>query len=311
MARVEASSLPSVEKAELVHCVWNVVLAKVRLHDGTDEAERSDLLAALTRECYTADGALMAVLLPLVVCLQGHFFQRCVSDRLLSPSCDDDMLSAFVEALFVSYRDVRLNSSLRRLYYSILTNPFFFRQEAFHQPSHAYHQFLLFIVQEVTSNAGSDGLFFVTLFTAALRQVPTAIANYTHELASLSIMTESRDEVAVARPSVEEYVRVVVLHFFDALGDQATSALQAIMTELLQLNLAVLSAGRHIQNSEGNGVRLRCWQALCVLARRADVGANSAIHDLFWKCVVQLNLRDVRHYIDLVGVELIRSCVYG
>lgn len=162
-------------------------------------------------------------------------------------------------------------------------------------------------MQEVTSNAGSDGLFFVSLLTAALKQVPAAISHYVHELASLAVMAESRDEVAVTRPSVEDYVRVVALHFFDALGAPATAALQAIMVELLELNLNVLSAGRHIQNSEGNGARLRCWQALCVLARRANVGGNARIHELFWKCVTQLNLRDVRHYIDLVGVELIRA----
>ena len=44
-----------------------------------------------------------------------------------------------------------------------------------------------------------------------------------------------------------------------------------------------------------------------MLARRANVGGNARIHELFWKCVTQLNLRDVRHYIDLVGVELIRA----
>ena len=303
---MEASALASVEKAELVHCVWNLVLARVRQQRAAD-AELPELLKALTHECYTADGVLMAVLLPLVVCLQEPLFQRCASDRGLRPSCGDDMLSAFLEALFVSYRDVRLNSSLRRLYYSILTNPFFFLHDSFHQPSHAYHQFLLFIVQEVTSNAGSDGLFFVSLLTTALKQVPTAISHYVHELASLAVMAESRDEVAVTRPSVEDYVRVVALHFFGALGEPATAALQAIMVELLELNLNVLSAGRHIQNSEGNGARLRCWQALCVLARRANVGGNARIHELFWKCVTQLNLRDVRHYIDLVGVELIRA----
>ena len=291
---MEASALASVEKAELVHCVWNLVLARVRQQRAAD-AELPELLKALTHECYTADGVLMGVLLPLVVCLQEPLFQRCASDRGLRPSCGDDMLSAFLEALFVSYRDVRLNSSLRRLYYSILTNPFFFLQ------------FLLFVVQEVTSNAGSDGLFFVSLLTAALKQVPAAISHYIHELASLAVMAESRDEVAVTRPSVEDYVRVVVLHFFNALGAPATAALQAIMVELLELNLTVLSAGRHIQNSEGNGARLRCWQALCVLACRANVGGNARIHELFWKCVTQLNLRDVRHYIDLVGVELIRA----
>ena len=238
---MEASALASVEKAELVHCVWNLVLARVRQQRAAD-AELPALLKALTHECYTADGALMGVLLPLVVCLQEPLFQRCASDRGLRPSCGDDMLSAFLEALFVSYRDVRLNSSLRRLYYSILTNPFFFLHDSFHQPSHAYHQFLLFVVQEVTSNAGSDGLFFVSLLTAALKQV-----------------------------------------------------------------LNVTPGGQHVQNSEGNGARLRCWQALCVLARRANVGGNARIHELFWKCVTQLNLRDVRHYIDLVGVELIRA----
>ena len=171
---MEASALASVEKAELVHCVWNLVLARVRQQRAAD-AELPELLKALTHECYTADGVLMAVLLPLVVCLQEPLFQRCASDRGLRPSCGDDMLSAFLEALFVSYRDVRLNSSLRRLYYSILTNPFFFLHDSFHQPSHAYHQFLLFVVQEVTSNAGSDGLFFVSLLTAALKHNAAAV----------------------------------------------------------------------------------------------------------------------------------------
>ena len=193
------------------------------------------------------------------------------------------------------------------MYYAFLTNPHFFTLEAFHQKGHAFYQFVTYLVREITSNAGSDGAVFVSLFTAALKQVPTAIRYYTHELASLAMMSESRDEVAVNRTPVEEYVRVVVLHFFDSLDEEHALPLQAVMVELLELNLKVLSAGRHIQNSEGNGARLCCWQCLCVLAKSRRVVACEEVHTLFWKCVVQLNLRDVRHYIDMVGVQLLKE----
>ena len=98
------------------------------------------------------------------------------------------------------------------MYYAFLTNPHFFTLEAFHQKGHAFYQFVTYLVREITSNAGSDGVVFVSLFTAALKRVPSAIRYYTHELASLAMMSESRDEVAVNRTPVEEYVRVVVLH---------------------------------------------------------------------------------------------------
>ena len=222
-------------------------------------------------------------------------------------SCSEDALASLIESLFVSYRDIRLNSSLRRMYYAFLTNPHFFTLEAFHQKGHAFYQFVTYLVREITSNAGSDGVVFVSLFTAALKRVPSAIRYYTHELASLAMMSESRDEVAVNRTPVEEYVRVVVLHFFDSLDEEHALPLQAVMVELLELNLKVLSAGRHIQNSEGNGARLRCWQCLCVLAKNRRVVACEEVHALFWKCVVQLNLRDVRHYIDMVGVQLLKE----
>ena len=150
------------------------------------------------------------------------------------------------------------------MYYAFLTNPHFFTLEAFHQKGHAFYQFVTYLVREITSNAGSDGVVFVSLFTAALKRVPSAIRYYTHELASLAMMSESRDEVAVNRTPVEEYVRVVVLHFFDSLDEEHALPLQAVMVELLELNLKVLSAGRATERVCAAGSACACW-------RRTDV----------------------------------------
>ena len=237
-----------------------------------------------------------------------HFLLSLLPSSPTDPAESLPFLSQLVDTIAILFSSMRGNQTIRSLLAMILTNDVFFRGEV----PHKYHSLVSTILKNMTTGGISLGSTFVPLFLAQLRNHVTAANHFIDELLFLLMMKEPREELAITKTIPAFQPRVLTLQFMESLiieGD-GQSLFDIIIPRLLEHAEKLSSSGCFVQNSEENGSRLRCWQALCVCARSLSQELVIECFPRFLRCIVQLNLRDVRQYEELFGKQLLKSSLF-
>ncbi|RLN78747.1 hypothetical protein BBJ28_00018305 [Nothophytophthora sp. Chile5] len=116
---------------------------------------------------------------------------------------------------------------------------------------------------------------------------------------------------AIAGHAKDRFVRLVVLSFLDDVAVESatpTSATQqlmdALVAQLLALNVSPDWQKQHMLNSDGFGKKLRSWQALCVISAHVTRSTLLALLPTLQTAFEVPQLPSVRYYMELFGMRL-------
>ena len=200
---------------------------------------------------------------------------------------------------------IRLSPEQVPLFMAAILHPYHFGL-----PSH------LSLLQRVVADLNSSyqkAFYFTTFFCNAISRDYRLLPAYLHIIQMLVTMKEDKEELSNHATLPKEYSRILVLQLLERIPKELLSAMPSLQTAIQQLVLFLLASdhhsstrsGHHVQNSEENGMRLRTWQALTILCRHVtQENVNKEMRELFRYRFEELSLKDVRHYMELVGIQL-------
>lgn len=200
---------------------------------------------------------------------------------------------------------IRLSPEQVPLFMAAILHPYHFGL-----PSH------LSLLQRVVADLNSSyqkAFYFTTFFCNAIARDYRLLPAYLPIIQILITMKEDKEELSNHATRPEEYSRILVLQLLERIPKELLTAMPSLQTAIQQLMLFLLASdhhsstrsGHHVQNSEENGMRLRTWQALTILCRHVtQENVNKEMRELFRSRFEELSLKDVRHYMELVGIQL-------
>lgn len=284
-----ASSLSSIARHAALKSCW---LAMSR-----QNCFEIELFSPLLEFLSVCDDELVGPLLHFVLCFLSHFTHTANHSAI-----DSESLISTISTIF---RNLRGDPSIRIVLASLLTHDFFFDET----PSRGYHSLIQTILKNMETGGVSLGSTFVPLFLEKMGNHVHQISHFVDEFELLLLMKEPREELAITKTPPKLQPRVLSLQFIETLitAGNASPLLNRLIPRLLEHAEKLSNSGSHVQNSEENGNRVRCWQALCVCSRGLTKDLAAACFPRFLRCIQQLNLRDVRHYEELFGMQLLKS----
>ena len=224
------------------------------------------------------------------------------------------LLQNIYEVLSNHYDEYPSDKQLFEVLYQIAQNSTIIQSFGYEISSH-YHLNQL-IIQDILQHHSLFSSLYIPYFLKNCLQYPNLLMSFSKEFASLLLFKESKDEINSQHLESEHYLRTSLLVFIEQLqhthiDKNLQDFFYSLILYLLTFSVEETSTGRHIQNSEDNGVKLRCWQALVILSKSLpvlqDQQKNQQIKDLYCQSILQLNLKDIRFYIELFGIQLIAS----
>jgi tRNA G18 (ribose-2'-O)-methylase SpoU len=119
--------------------------------------------------------------------------------------------------------------------------------------------------------------------------------------------TSENQHTAVAINAKDRFVRLVVLSFLDdvAVGSGETQQLMdVLLARLLALNVRPDWQKQHMLNSDGFGMKLRSWQALCIVSAHATKPQLTGLLPTLQTALAVPQLPSVRYYMELFGMRI-------
>ena len=233
------------------------------------------------------------------------FLLSFLSHLIHTSSHTDALASSLISTISTIFGNLRGDPAIRVVLASLLTHDFFFVES----PPRGYHTLIQTILKNMESGGVSLGSTFVPQFLEKMGKHVHQISQFVAEFELLLLMKEPREELAVTKTPPALQPRVLSLQFVQSLitAGNASPLLDRLLPRLLERAEKLSNSGSHVQNSEENGTRVRCWQALCVCSRGLTAELAASCFPRFLRCVQQLNLRDVRQYEELFGMQLLKS----
>lgn len=262
--------------------------------------QNRDLLVYLTSSLETASKQDIELFLRLI-------------NQLIQSSTDEDTLNTVYETIFTLYNDFPSDQGVQDMLFRIAQHPAVIECHEFHIPFH--HRLNQLIMDQILNHHSIFSHQFIHYFVSTMTRHPSLLHFFSNELAKLIMFKETREEINSKNIESEHYLRILLLQMIEHLQTTVSfgvieEVVYSMILQLLTFSIEETSSGRHIQNSEDNGVKIRCWQALCVLAKSipsmTNETKNRQIEELFCKSILQLNLKDIRFYIELFGIRLVR-----
>ena len=286
-----SSSLSSIARHVALKSCW-LALSRQNCFD-------IELISPLLEFLSVCDDELLGPLL--------HYVHNFLSHIQLHQSSlnTEGLADSLISAISTVFRNLRGDPAIRVVLASLLTHDFFFVES----PPRGY----LTLVQTIFKNMGNGGTSlgstFVPLFLEKMGKHMRHLGEFVEEFELLLLMKEPREELSITNTPPNLQPRALSLQFIESLitAGTASSLLNRLIPRLLEYAEKLSNSGSHVQNSEENGSRVRCWQALCVCSRGLTKELAASCFPRFLRCIQQLNLRDVRHYEELFGMQLLKS----
>lgn len=234
-------------------------------------------------------------------------------ERVIDPSISAELLDSVYDTLISQFKEFPSDIGIQDALYRIAQHPVAIQSSTV-LPS--YTQLNKLIMNDILSHHSIHSHCYIEYFLCNMSQHPFLMKEFSTEIANLLLFKESREELGSKHIPSEHYLRVLLLESIERLQtcvpiSQLSESLYSIILHLLTFAVEETSSGRHIQNSEDSGLKMRCWQALCILAKSLSElhheEETQKMQDLYTKAILQLNLKEIRFYIELFGIRLIQQ----
>ena len=286
-----ASSLSSIARHVALKSCW-LALSRQNCFE-------LELFSPLLEFLSVCDDELLGPLLHFLHCFLSHI------QREQSSLNTEGLADSLISTISTVFRNLRGDPAIRIVLASLLTHDFLFVES----PPRGYHTLVQTILKNMGNGGASLGSTFVPLFLEKMGKYVQHLGEFVEEFELLLLMKEPREELAITKTPPTLQPRALSLQFIESLitAGNASTLLDRLLPRLLEYAENLSNSGSHVQNSEENGNRVRCWQALCVCSRGLTKELAASCFPRFLRCIQQLNLRDVRHYEELFGMQLLKS----
>lgn len=277
-------SLPREQRQDGIQCVWRML----ERCEGMNEESQSQLINTMSEELVSGERE----------CEKSVFALLSKLNKRLSDSSLDQLL----QTILTSYDSFRLTPEIVPIFMAGVLNPC-----CFGLPSHLV---LLNRICKDLPSSYQKAVLFSTFFCDAIRNDYSQLAKYISIVKFLITMKEEKDELSNVNSMMNGYSRIIALQLLEEIPSEIIkieaigNCLTELICDLLKEDGQSTRSGHHVQNSEENGYRLRRWQALCVLSCHLEFCVTEEVVSLFGKRFVELCLKDVRHYMEIFGMQL-------
>lgn len=234
-------------------------------------------------------------------------------ELIIDSSIPVELLDLVYDTLISQFKEFPSDIGIQDAVYRIAQHPVAIQSQPL-LPS--YTQLNKLIINDILNHHSIHSHRYIEYFLCNMNQHPFLMKVFSTEIARLLLFKESREELGSKHIPSEHYLRVLLLESIERIQScvpisQLSESLYSILLHLLTFAVEETSSGRHIQNSEDSGLKMRCWQALCIVAKSLPElhheEYNHQIQDLYCKAILQLNLKEIRFYIELFGIRLIQQ----
>lgn len=159
-----------------------------------------------------------------------------------------------------------------KLIETIISVPLFLIPE-FHKPNSEYHQLICHVINHSLTGPVYEALTCSVRLCVCIPKCHQ-MTTYVRPICNLLIYKEPEETIRGSDKGISKYVRASILEWLDKFVDSSPSAttfvpnenaqefLRGLIVELIQLNFEKNWCASYVRNSELNGLKIRCWQAL-------------------------------------------------